>query len=168
MHYTLYTITCGIYVHYFVNYYTLYMCIICDIIFTTTKQKAVGTLPTYRRHQTKKIERQRDYTMRKTNSKEVKAAVRKYLLECDEITIVEMKEKFLKEYGHEIKRYGQLNACINWLRGLAINVDFYYCDIVKRLAEWLDDTEENQWKYIDSQGDDLYWLLIAREIVASK
>ena len=70
--------------------------------------------------------------------------------------------------AHEIKRYGQLNACINWLRGLAINVDFYYRDIVKRLAEWLDDTEENQWKYIDSQGDDLYWLLIAREIIASK
>ena len=106
--------------------------------------------------------------MRKTNSKEVKAAVRKYLLECDEITIVEMKERFLNEYGHEIKRYGQLNACINWLRGLAINVDFYYCDIVKRLAEWLDDTEENQWKYIDKKGDDLYWLLIAREIVVSK
>ena len=115
-----------------------------------------------------KIERQRNYTMRKTNSKEVKAAVRKYLLECDEITIVEMKERFLNEYGHEIKRYGQINACINWLRGLAINVDFYYCDIVKRLAEWLDDTEENQWKYIDKKGDDLYWLLIAREIIASK
>ena len=106
--------------------------------------------------------------MRKTNSKEVKAAVRKYLLNCEEITIVEMKERFLNEYGYMIRRIGQMNACIEWLRGLAINVDFYYCDIVKRMAEWLDDTEENQWRYIDERGDDLYWMLIAREIIASK
>lgn len=106
--------------------------------------------------------------MRKTNSKEVKAAVRKYLLECDEITIVEMKERFLNEYGHEIRRQGELNACMDWLRGLAIGCDFYYCDIVKLLANWLDDTEENQWKWLDKKGDDLYWMLLAREIIASK
>jgi hypothetical protein len=106
--------------------------------------------------------------MRKTNSKEVKAAVRKYLLECDEITIVEMKERFLDEYGWAIPRMGELNACIEWLRGLAINCDYYYCDIVKNLAEWLDDTEDNQWKWLEKKGDDLYWLLLAREIVASK
>ena len=106
--------------------------------------------------------------MRKTNSKEVKAAVRKYLLECDEITIVEMKERFLSEYGWAIPRMGELNACIEWLRGLAISVDYYYCDIIKLLAEWLDDTEENQEKWIDKKGDGLYWMLLAREIVASK
>lgn len=106
--------------------------------------------------------------MRKTNSKEVKAAVRKYLLECDEITIVEMKERFLNEYGHEIRRRGELNACMEWLRGLAIGCAFYYSDIVNLLAEWLDDTPENQWKWIDKKGDNLYWLLLAREIVASK
>ena len=91
--------------------------------------------------------------MRKTNSKEVKAAVRTYLLNCDEITIVEMKERFLNEYGHEIRRIGELNACIEWLRGLVINCDYCYCDIAKNLAEWLDDSEENQWKYVDKQGD---------------
>lgn len=106
--------------------------------------------------------------MRRTNSKEVKQAVRRYLLNCDEITIVEMKERFYKEYGYMIRRIGELNACIEWLRGLAINVDFYYCDIVKNLAEWLDDSVENQWKQIEKRGDDLYWLLLAREIVASK
>lgn len=106
--------------------------------------------------------------MRRTNSKEVKTAVRNYLTECEDITIAEMKERFIKEYGHNIVRYGESIACVEWLRGLAINVDFYYCDIVKRLAEWLDDTEENQWKYIDKKGDYLYWLLIAREILASR
>ena len=83
--------------------------------------------------------------MRRTNSKEVKQAVRNYLLECAEVeevhTIAYMKERFLNEYGHEIRRRGELNACIEWLRGLAIGCDFYYCDIVKLLASWLDDTE---------------------------
>ena len=110
--------------------------------------------------------------MRRTNSKEVKAAVRNYLLECAEVeevhTIAYMKERFLNEYGHEIRRSGELNACIEWLRGLAIGCDFYYCDIVKLLANWLDDTEDNQWKWLDKKGDDLYWLLMAREIIASK
>ena len=106
--------------------------------------------------------------MRRTNSKEVKGAVRKYLLECDEITIVEMKERFLKEKGHDIRRMGELNACIDWLQGLAIGCAFYYADIIPLLAHWLDDTEESQWKYFEKHGDGLYWLLMAREIVASK
>ena len=110
--------------------------------------------------------------MRRTNSKEVKQAVRSYLLECakyEEVKTIEyMKKRLHEEYGHEIKRRGEISACMEWLRGLAIGCDFYYCDIVKRLAEWLDDTEENQWKYIDKKGDDLYWLLMAREIVSTK
>ena len=110
--------------------------------------------------------------MRRTNSKEVKAAVRNYLIECAEVeevnTIAYMKERFYEEYGHEIRRRGELNACMEWLRGLAIGCAFYYSDIVKLLSVWLDDSEENQWKYIDKKGDDLYWLLLAREILASK
>ena len=110
--------------------------------------------------------------MRRTNSKEVKAAVRNYLMGCAEVeevhTIAYMKERFFKEYSHNIKRYGELNSCIEWLRGLAIGCDYCYCDIAKNLAEWLDDSEENQWKYVDKQGDGLYWLLMAREIIASK
>ena len=107
-------------------------------------------------------------TIRRTNSKEVKAAVRKYLLECDEITIVEMKERFLNEYGWAIPRMGELNACIEWLRGLAINCHYYYEDIVYLLAEWLDESTEEAEKWLDKRGDGLYWDLLAREILASK
>jgi hypothetical protein len=106
--------------------------------------------------------------MRRTNSKEVKLAVRNYLLSLDDGTLAEMKERMRNEYGHEIRRRGELNACIEWLRGLAIGCAFYYNDIVKLLSVWLDDTEENQWKWLDKKGDDLYWLLLAREIVAAK
>ena len=106
--------------------------------------------------------------MRRTNSKEVKTAVRNYLVECEDMTLVEIKEKFLNEYSWQVSRVGTTNACIEWLRGLGISVHYYYEDIVNLLALWLDDTVENQWKYIDKKGDNLYWLLLAREIVAAK
>ena len=106
--------------------------------------------------------------MRKTNSKEVKMAVREYLANCESGTLQEMKERLYNEYGHEVRRHGELNACIEWLRGLAIGCHYYYEDIAHLLAEWLDDTPENQWKWLDKKGDGLYWLLLAREIVAAK
>lgn len=95
-------------------------------------------------------------------------AVRRYLLECDEITIVEMKERFFNEYGWAIKRYGQQRACIEWLQGLPIGVDFTHYDIIRIMADWLDETVEQAEAWLDKRGDELYWQLLAREILASK
>ena len=103
--------------------------------------------------------------MRKTNSKEVKKAIREYLVEMNDCTIAELKEKFIREYGWKIASVGQINACINWLRGLSCNVAFYCDAIVQLLSEWLDDTKENQERWLEKKGDGLYWLLLAREIV---
>ena len=107
--------------------------------------------------------------MRRTNSKEVKEAVRSYLLEVAESeeleTIKDLKDKFLNEYGRAVERLGQHNACIEWLRGLGINVDYYYCDIIQLMAEWLDESTEEAERWIDKRGDSLYWQLLAREIV---
>ena len=54
--------------------------------------------------------------MRKTNCKEVKQAVRDYLLEVAEVeemeTIADLKEKFLNEYGWAVPKIGESNACI--------------------------------------------------------
>ena len=107
--------------------------------------------------------------MRRTNSKEVKAAVRKYLLEVAEseelATIKDLKDKFLNEYGWAVARLGQYNACIEWLRGLGINVDYTYYDIIQLMAEWLDESTEEAERWLDKRGDGLYWQLLAREIV---
>ena len=107
--------------------------------------------------------------MRRTNSKEVKAAVRSYLLEVAEseelATIKDIKDKFLNEYGWEVARLGQYNACIEWLRGLGINVDYTYYDIIQLMAEWLDESTEEAERWLDKRGDGLYWQLLAREIV---
>ena len=107
--------------------------------------------------------------MRRTNSKEVKAAVRNYLLEVAEseelATIKDIKDKFLNEYGWAVARLGQHNACIEWLKGLGINVDYTYYDIIQLMAEWLDESTEEAERWLDKRGDGLYWQLLAREIV---
>ena len=106
--------------------------------------------------------------MGKTNSKETKAAVREYLSSLNNLTILEMKQKFLNEKGWEIPKLGMQNACINWLKGLRIPCEFVTVKTIELLAEWLDDTFDNQWLQYEKYGDDLYWLLLAREILASK
>ena len=103
--------------------------------------------------------------MRKTNSKEVKKAIREYLVEMNDCTIAELKEKFISEYGWKIASVGEVNACVHWLRGLSCNVAYYYDAIAELLALWLDDTKENQGRWLEKKGDGLYWLLLAREIV---
>lgn len=110
--------------------------------------------------------------MRRTNSKEVKEAIKNYLAEVAEAeglgTIKDIKEKFVSEYGWAIARLGERNACVEWLRGLGVSVDYSYYDIIQLMAEWLDETTEEAEKWLDKRGDALYWDLLAREILASK
>ena len=101
--------------------------------------------------------------MRRTNSKEVKAAVRNYLTEVaqseDLNTIKDIKEKFINEYGWAVARLGERNACIEWLRGLGVGVAYSYYDIIRLMAEWLDESTEEAEKWLDKRGDGLYWDL---------
>lgn len=110
--------------------------------------------------------------MRRTNSKEVKTAVRNYLTEVAQSeefnTIKDIKDKFMNEYGWAIARLGERNACIEWLRGLGVGVDYSYYGIIQLMAEWLDESAEEAEKWLDKRGDGLYWDLLAREILASK
>ena len=142
-------------------------------------KKPVAELPTKRQAPIKKKGKgiitqfsKRYKTMKRTNSKEVKAAVKNYLAEVaqgEELsTIKDIKEKFINEYGWAIARLGERNACIEWLRGLGVSVDYSYYDIIQLMAEWLDESTEEAEKWLDKRGDGLYWDLLAREILASK
>lgn len=110
--------------------------------------------------------------MRRTNSKEVKAAVRNYLTEVAQVeelnTVTDIKSEFINEYGWAIARLGEHNACIEWLKGLGVCVDYSYYDIAQLVAEWLDESTEEAGKWLDKRGDGLYWDLLAREILANK
>ncbi len=110
--------------------------------------------------------------MRRTNSKEVKAAVKSYLAgvaQSEELgTIKGIKDKFISEYGWEVSRLGECKACIEWLQGLGVGVEYTYHDIIKLMAEWLDESTEEAEAWLDKRGDALYWDLLAMEILAAK
>jgi hypothetical protein len=59
----------------------------------------------------------------------------KYILNENEITPTELKERFYGEYGHQIARQGKLYACAEWLQGLALSIPFYNDDIVAFAVE---------------------------------
>lgn len=58
--------------------------------------------------------------------------------ETDDVNLAIRKceDRFKSEYGHEIKRYGELKALTNWLGGLAINIDYTNDQIMQRAVEW--------------------------------
>jgi len=87
-------------------------------------------------------------TMKRTNTKHIMQCVEDYL--CNAISnddgapnTTETRElfayaygRFLAEYGHEIGRRGTEGALSYWLSGLAIGIDYSYCDIIARAEEW--------------------------------
>ena len=89
-----------------------------------------------------------------------------YYNDCsaDDLKIKFLKARFYSEYGYNVSRYGLQKAVREWLLGLALNVDFNYCDIEKRLQLW----GILEGKYSDKKLEkelDLYWDRLACNIV---
>ena len=96
--------------------------------------------------------------------------IRQYILDCideglegetlttDQAKIKYLRDRFNSEYGWMVLRVGKLKACREWLQGLALNVDFYYYDIEKRLESW-GITEKSHPEFIDGEWAELdrYW-----------
>jgi hypothetical protein len=103
-------------------------------------------------------------------TKEIKQKIEVYCLNAinsDDTTFKDHKHKlqyaynrFISEYGHEIKRYGEFNAFASWLSGLALDLDFYNCDILKLAREWGQDpkTEAQEDKIINQ-----YWNFMTNQ-----
>lgn len=108
---------------------------------------------------------ERNFTMRKSNSKETRMAVRAYLEETAEMPLEDIKKKFVTEMSDCIPYEGYYISAIAWLTGLGIPVAIYPDEIVKLMSVWLDDSTESQEAWMEERSDDLYWLLMAREIV---
>jgi hypothetical protein len=46
-------------------------------------------------------------------------------------------DRFMSEAGYEIKRQNSIQGAVEyWLSGLALDIDYNYCDIVKRAEAW--------------------------------
>ena len=112
--------------------------------------------------------------MRKTNSKEVKLAVRNYILECvpEDMTIKEVYENFKNTYykTDNEKRYfnyNEQNAFKNWLTTIpsSFNVEFATWEICKLVGSWLDETEGEIESYFDNdpmKAESLFRMLITK------
>ena len=61
-----------------------------------------------------------------------------YFTKCEtrEEKISFLKSRFFSEYGHNIKRQGEQKALIEWLQGLALDVEFLSVLIVELMDSW--------------------------------
>ena len=117
--------------------------------------------------------------MLKTNSKAVKQAVRAYLMDAirlqedlsptatDAEAIRYTEERLRFEKSYEIKRsYGNLQLAFeDWIRGLALDIEYCTADQRDILADWLEETQEEAARYEDEQVDELFYRLITREFL---
>jgi len=83
-----------------------------------------------------------------------------YILEENETTPAELKERFYGEYGHEITRRGERSACEEWLRGLALSIPFYDDEFVP-LAVEMGSLDEDYTKRQEKAVIDGYWSFMA-------
>ncbi len=71
--------------------------------------------------------------------------------------------EFKNQFEWKIKRVGEHNAFIEWLKGLPMQFDYSYFDMRERIKYWFNQSNEEASKYSDEQVDKLYWNLLARE-----
>ena len=66
-------------------------------------------------------------------------------------------ETFISEYGHEVKRYGNIKAFTNWLQGLpsVLTVPFYNYEILENAKNnnFILNTEKKENDFLNT-----YWL----------
>jgi len=113
--------------------------------------------------------------MTKLHHTEYKKNYKKYILstieeehgKTDKEKINYILDRFNKEYGFMIERVGQQKAMAEWLSGLALNIKFYYEDIVK-LAIKMGSIDENPSEKLQARVKDNYWSFMANIILGFK
>jgi len=115
--------------------------------------------------------------MAKLHHTEYKKNYKKYILDCVELDCEEKPIKtdeekikyffvrFYSEYGFMIKRVGKQKAIAEWLSGLALNIEYYYDDIVK-LAIKMGSIDPNPSDKLRSKVEQNYWLFMANIIMS--
>ena len=73
-------------------------------------------------------------------------------------------DRFYSEYGWNIDRVGKLKAISEWLSGLALDIEYYYSDIIK-LAIKMGSIDENPSKKLQIKVINNYWDFMAKIIL---
>ena len=76
-------------------------------------------------------------------------------------------DRFNSEYGFMIDRVGKQKAMSEWLSGLALDIEYYYDDIVK-LAIKMGSIEENPSEKLQARVKENYWNFMANVILGFK
>ena len=109
-----------------------------------------------------------------SKSSELDKTVKLYLMECmegylpcevpEDATIDERiqltREHFECVMDYEIKRNGRVLALESWLRGLPLNIEYNWCDILELAVKWGSLPKD----YTDKQAEKIqenYWHFIA-------
>lgn len=112
--------------------------------------------------------------MRKTNCKEVKAAVKNYIMECipEGLTVKEVHEEFTNTYFKTENEkayfhYNEEKAFYEWLTTIpaSFEVEFVTWEICKIVGSWLDETEEEIERFFDKdamRAEHIFRTLITR------
>ena len=85
-------------------------------------------------------------------------------LKTDQEKIKYLFARFNSEYGFMIARVGKLKAVSEWLSGLALDLPYYYDDIVK-LAVDMGSIEANPSDKLRSKVENNYWDFMANIIL---
>ena len=73
-------------------------------------------------------------------------------------------DRFYSEYGFMIERVGKQKAISEWLSGLALDLEYYYSDIIK-LAIKMGSIDENPSKKLQIKVINNYWDFMAKIIL---
>jgi len=76
-----------------------------------------------------------------------------------------LQRRFWGEYGHEVARSGMTNACLNWLQGSALGIEFTNHDIVQLLHK--EGVVADVYALTDDEFTDvvnMYWESMARAL----
>tara|TARA_Y100000310_G_scaffold255299_1_gene262661 strand:- start:368 stop:745 length:378 start_codon:yes stop_codon:yes gene_type:complete len=74
-------------------------------------------------------------------------------------------DRFNSEYGFMIERVGKQKAIAEWLQGLALDIEYYYDDIVK-LAVKMGSIDENPSEKLQARVKENYWNFMANVILS--
>lgn len=93
-----------------------------------------------------------------------------YFTKCEtrEEKISFLKGRFFSEYGWNIKQVGEQRALINWLQGLALNVEFCNVQIIELMDLWGLVKRNKNGDITEKQYDkslDEYWTRLSMAIL---
>ena len=115
--------------------------------------------------------------MTKLHHTAYKKNYKKYILNCIELDCEEKElntdqekikyifERFYSEFDWNIKRIGKQKAMTEWLQGLALDIEYYYNDIVN-LAVKMGSIDENPSEKLQARVIENYWSFMANVILS--